>query len=97
MPNMEPVLTKYAKEPNSFTLDFSVKHGAYDGLKKETAIYAPVAGLKSSLYQQSTGALMVLDGKKLVTVQGVFLATSPIRQVDVQHLIPLVEIGTKRV
>src|SRR5829696_192673 len=34
MANMEPVLTKYAKEPNSFTLDFSVKHGAYDGLKK---------------------------------------------------------------
>src|SRR5687768_15480530 len=31
---MEPVLTKYIKEPNSYTLDFSVKHGAYDGLKK---------------------------------------------------------------
>ena len=31
---MEPVLTKYIKEPNSYTLDFSLKHGAYDGLKK---------------------------------------------------------------
>jgi len=31
---MEPVLTRYTKEPNSFTLDFSVKHGAYEGLKK---------------------------------------------------------------
>src|SRR5687768_8167784 len=31
---MEPVLTKYIKEPNSYTLDFSVKHGAYEGLKK---------------------------------------------------------------
>jgi NADH-quinone oxidoreductase subunit F len=31
---MEPILTKYIREPNSFTLDFSVKHGAYEGLKK---------------------------------------------------------------
>jgi NADH-quinone oxidoreductase subunit F len=31
---MEPVLTKYIKEPNSNTLDFSLKHGAYEGLKK---------------------------------------------------------------
>jgi NADH-quinone oxidoreductase subunit F len=31
---MEPVLTKYIREPNSYTLDFSVKHGVYDGLKK---------------------------------------------------------------
>ncbi len=31
---MEPVLTKYIKEPNSYTLDFSVKHGAYEGLRK---------------------------------------------------------------
>src|ERR687894_756924 len=35
---MEPVLTKYIKEPNAFTLDFSVKHGAYDGLKKALGI-----------------------------------------------------------
>ena len=31
---MEPVLTKYIREPNAHTLDFSVKHGAYEGLKK---------------------------------------------------------------
>ena len=31
---MEPVLTKYVREPNSHTLDFSVKHGAYEGLRK---------------------------------------------------------------
>ena len=31
---MEPILTKYIREPNSYTLDFSVKHGAYEGLKK---------------------------------------------------------------
>ncbi len=31
---MEPVLTRYVREPNSDTLDFSVKHGAYEGLRK---------------------------------------------------------------
>ena len=31
---MEPILTKYISEPNSYTLDFSLKHGAYEGLKK---------------------------------------------------------------
>src|ERR671912_2363608 len=31
---MDPILTKYIREPNSYTLDFSVKHGAYEGLKK---------------------------------------------------------------
>src|SRR5215207_4392455 len=31
---MEPVLTKFIREPNAYTLDFSVKHGAYEGLKK---------------------------------------------------------------
>ena len=31
---MEPVLTKYVREPNSFTLDFFLKHEGYEGLKK---------------------------------------------------------------
>jgi NADH-quinone oxidoreductase subunit F len=31
---MEPILTKYVREPNSFTLDFFLKHEGYDGLKK---------------------------------------------------------------
>ena len=31
---MEPILTKYVREPNSYTLDFFVKHEGYDGLKK---------------------------------------------------------------
>lgn len=35
---MEPVLTRYIREPNSYTLDFSVKHGAYEGLKKALAM-----------------------------------------------------------
>src|SRR6186713_3411479 len=30
---MEPILTKYVREPNSFTLDFYLKHEGYDGLK----------------------------------------------------------------
>ena len=31
---MEPILTKYVREPNSFTLDFFLKHEGYEGLKK---------------------------------------------------------------
>jgi NADH-quinone oxidoreductase subunit F len=31
---MEPVLTRYVREPNCSTLDFSVKHGVYQGLRK---------------------------------------------------------------
>ncbi len=31
---MEPVLTKFVREPNSYTLDFFLKHQGYDGLKK---------------------------------------------------------------
>src|SRR5688500_11572006 len=31
---MEPILTKYIREPNSYTLDFFVKHEGYEGLKK---------------------------------------------------------------
>src|SRR6187397_2097543 len=31
---MEPVLTRYVREPNSFTLDFFLKHEGYDGLRK---------------------------------------------------------------
>ena len=31
---MEPVLTKYVREPNSFTLDFYLRHQGYDALRK---------------------------------------------------------------
>jgi len=31
---MDPVLTSFVREPHSFTLDVSLKHGAYEGLKK---------------------------------------------------------------
>ncbi len=31
---LEPVLTRFVREPNSFTLDVSLRHGAYEGLKK---------------------------------------------------------------
>jgi hypothetical protein len=29
---MEPLLTKYVREPNGYTLDFYVKHGGYAAL-----------------------------------------------------------------
>src|SRR4051794_8215876 len=31
---MEPILTKYVREPNSYTLDFFLAHQGYEGLKK---------------------------------------------------------------
>jgi NADH-quinone oxidoreductase subunit F len=31
---MEPLITRYVREPNSFTLDFYLQHDGYDGLKK---------------------------------------------------------------
>jgi len=35
---MDPLLTKYVREPNSFTLDFYEKHGGYAALKKATSM-----------------------------------------------------------
>ena len=31
---MEPILTKYIREPNGYTLDFYVKHEGYEALRK---------------------------------------------------------------
>jgi NADH-quinone oxidoreductase subunit F len=31
---MDPILTKYVREPNSYTLDFFLKHQGYDALRK---------------------------------------------------------------
>src|SRR5437868_10428258 len=31
---MDPLLTPYVREPNSFTLDFYLRHEGYEGLKK---------------------------------------------------------------
>ena len=31
---MDPILTKYVREPNGFTLDFFLQHEGYTGLKK---------------------------------------------------------------
>jgi NADH-quinone oxidoreductase subunit F len=36
--DMEPVLTKYVREPQSYTLDFYLKHQGYEGLKKAFAM-----------------------------------------------------------
>ena len=35
---MEPVLTSFVREPNSFTLEVSLRHGAYEGLRKALAM-----------------------------------------------------------
>src|SRR5689334_13052345 len=55
---MDPLLTKYIREPNSFTLDFSVKHGAYQALKKATTMTpdAVVEAVKASGLRGRGGA-----------------------------------------
>src|SRR5437660_9995304 len=35
---MDPILTKYVREPNGFTLDFYLQHEGYEGLKKALAM-----------------------------------------------------------
>jgi NADH-quinone oxidoreductase subunit F len=35
---MDPLLTRYVREPNSFTLDFYLQHEGYDGLRKALAM-----------------------------------------------------------
>jgi NADH-quinone oxidoreductase subunit F len=35
---MEPVLTRFVREPNGFTLDASLRHGAYEGLRRALAM-----------------------------------------------------------
>ena len=35
---MDPILTTYVREPNSHTLEFSLKHQAYEGLRKALAM-----------------------------------------------------------
>jgi NADH-quinone oxidoreductase subunit F len=34
---MEPVITQFVRDPNSFTLEFYLQHGGYDGLRKALA------------------------------------------------------------
>ena len=34
MADMDPILTKYVREPNSFTLDFYLQHDGYDGAEE---------------------------------------------------------------
>ena len=38
---MEPIITKYVREPNSFTLDFYLQHGGYESLKKALSAHTP--------------------------------------------------------
>ena len=35
---MDPILTKYVREPESFTLDFYLRHQGYEALRKALAM-----------------------------------------------------------
>ena len=55
---MEPVLTRYVREPNGFTLDFYVAHDGYEGLRKALALEpeAVIAAVKESGLRGRGGA-----------------------------------------
>jgi len=38
---MDPIITKYVREPNAFTLDFYLQHGGYESLKKALSAHTP--------------------------------------------------------
>ena len=38
MAQFEPVLTRYVKEPGSYTLDFYVQHGGYQAMRKAVSM-----------------------------------------------------------
>jgi NADH-quinone oxidoreductase subunit F len=38
---MDPIITKFVREPNSFTLDFYLQHGGYEALRKALASHTP--------------------------------------------------------
>ena len=35
---MEPILTKFVREPHAYALDFYLKHEGYEGLRKALAM-----------------------------------------------------------
>jgi NADH-quinone oxidoreductase subunit F len=38
---MEPIITKYVREPNAFTLDFYLRHGGYEAMRKALTSHTP--------------------------------------------------------
>ena len=40
---MEPLITRYVREPNSFTLDFYLRHEGYEGLRKALTLAPEIA------------------------------------------------------
>jgi len=36
--HMDPIITQHVREPNSFTLDFYLQHGGYEGLRRALAL-----------------------------------------------------------
>ena len=73
--DMEPVLTNYIREPHSYTLDFSLKHQAYDGLKKALAMKPKIlfldevnAGLNTAEIEQAMRLIHQLAQQGLTIV-----------------------------
>src|ERR687895_378425 len=70
--SMEPVLTKYVREPNSYTLDFFLKHQGYEGLRKALAMQpnAVIETVKASGLRGRGGAGVPTGLKWQFVLQG---------------------------
>jgi len=52
---MDPVLTRYVREPNGHTLDFFLQHQGYEGLKKALAMKPDDASMTLAYVQALRG------------------------------------------
>jgi len=82
----------------SVHLMFIGAKAAYDALKNFGYDETTVPGVGKGYYATVTGSLLVLKGKTLVTVQGVFIDTQTFSHVDVRpQLDELMKIAVTRV
>ena len=81
----------------SITVMTTGAKAAYDGIKKFEG-YAPLPEVSKAVYNEQLSVINTLKGSILLGVQGNFVATDPIRTVDVKsQLIGLTKTGLKRV
>ena len=77
---MDPVITAYVRDPNSFTLEFYLQHGGYEALRKALATTPPspaaadaqASSSAADLTNQLLGGAKFNTGRFLVAL-GIFL------------------------
>ena len=94
----EPVLTKYVKEPNSYTLDFYLQHGGYQALRKALAMTPEeIAQMLMKALQQGDNGMMRAVARQSVKrfagmepgrpVGGTYYLYRTLRHLDLDNLL----------